>query len=635
MDQDTQLSEVLYRDSQSSELEPLSLGSWFWVRETEGEWLGCIVDIGSNYAMLEGIHDSCRVHFDEFDQKCRPEPNWRQIIAENISRQRTIVSQRLEDVRQLTRALGVGQRSAIAGPQADTSHALSVVHEQQDKVIKYKNDLVVAKEHTLPELHKAIKAATSEMSAWLTAETLPLAAVAGEAKEALERVGDRIFTVGLYAGSTEEIVKIKDGKPADIGERLRVMQRRCYMDEECLAGYTTGGIECKNIRAFDKWLAKRDNFERIFPFPRTIVAFRVRRNVKEREWDGTLEGAFIRFSLENADKQTFLYIRNGQQLHRLDTAIDFGTKLFPDRDELDLSGKMWARTFAGRIDIDHLISDNAYQALVIEEKENERLREEWMQEHADEDGAWMHCPFSHSFYTTKNYEPFDQSSVYFDDIAKEMTGRVNSYNRIAVIIQGLYDRSLVLHPHPPVLLWKPDSFAAAVELIYDSLTIHAGEAPDFEVYRAKCNQSLRIGSITVGQEDFWLLKEAERENARRARDWRDTHRHYVTRYEPYGDPGPGFVASVADWRPKVRQAIYRWQRERRSRQWYHTHSESIPVSLTVPATSILNVSAYQPGDFRQFYTDYRTRTVYLKWANLLLGAEEYHAGNLKLSERSS
>jgi hypothetical protein len=30
------------------------------------------------------------------------------------------------------------------------------------------------------------------------------------------------------------------------------------------------------------------------------------------------------------------------------------------------------------------------------------------------------------------------------------------------------------------------------------------------------------------------------------------------------------------------------------------------------------------------YDDYRTRQAYLKWAPVLLAAEEYHAGNLKV-----
>jgi len=40
-------------------------------------------------------------------------------------------------------------------------------------------------------------------------------------------------------------------------------------------------------------------------------------------------------------------------------------------------------------------------------------------------------------------------------------------------------------------------------------------------------------------------------------------------------------------------------------------------------SSLLNVDAYVPGDYRQFYLDPRTRQQYLQWAPLLLAAEDF------------
>jgi hypothetical protein len=44
------------------------------------------------------------------------------------------------------------------------------------------------------------------------------------------------------------------------------------------------------------------------------------------------------------------------------------------------------------------------------------------------------------------------------------------------------------------------------------------------------------------------------------------------------------------------------------------------------SNAVLNVSAYKAGDFKIFYADPRTRAEYLKWAPLLLAAEDYVAG---------
>ena len=55
-------------------------------------------------------------------------------------------------------------------------------------------------------------------------------------------------------------------------------------------------------------------------------------------------------------------------------------------------------------------------------------------------------------------------------------------------------------------------------------------------------------------------------------------------------------------------------------------------TIKVSVETLFNVSAYQPGDFRWFFEDPRTRAQYLKWAPTLLTAEEYHAGNRKAQE---
>ncbi len=52
-------------------------------------------------------------------------------------------------------------------------------------------------------------------------------------------------------------------------------------------------------------------------------------------------------------------------------------------------------------------------------------------------------------------------------------------------------------------------------------------------------------------------------------------------------------------------------------------------SLTVRMSSLLNVSAYQKGDYKQFFQDPRTRAHYLKWAPLLLAAEDFVCGTSK------
>lgn len=228
-----------------------------------------------------------------------------------------------------------------------------------------------------------------------------------------------------------------------------------------------------------------------------------------------------------------------------------------------------------------------------------------------------------------DYQPFDKTSVFYDEMLAEVHAQIKKWNRVSVIIQGLYDRTSVLHPHPPVRAWEQDSFAANIELVYDGeRTIYAGEKPDFEKYRADGLRFLKSYCVTIGQQDAWLEREVDKERARRRNDYRSAYRDrdVPSWWKPDGDKGPGFIAQVVDIRKG--EAGYRWQRNRKRASW-KTQDQMIEGSIRVPIEKLFNVTAYRPGDYRQFFEDPRTREEYLQWANLLLSAEEWHAGNKK------
>jgi hypothetical protein len=68
-------------------------------------------------------------------------------------------------------------------------------------------------------------------------------------------------------------------------------------------------MEFKDLPEFDQWLLKEDNLKRILPHERCIIAFQVRRNLKERETTSFRDWVQLKFSgIEELDKLTFLYI---------------------------------------------------------------------------------------------------------------------------------------------------------------------------------------------------------------------------------------------------------------------------------------------------------------------------------------
>lgn len=693
----------------------IELGQWYWQKTEDGDRLGCVTHIGSNYLRLafpSRYSSSTRVHMDEFPD-LRFESNPHACIQERVDHFKGRVEAALEDVKAITARLGVSTRVGIASrqdaPQA-SSRALSTVSGTADPKA-YRGALTKAKEEDLPALFKQMKEDNEMLSVWMRAEALPLEALSESMKGCIDEVGDRIFAVDLYAGLTEKIVQFADGEPADFGDKLHVMQRRCYMDEECLLDYHAGGMDFKSIGKFNEWLAKPKNRNRILPYPRCMVAFRVRREKKEREFDGSLS-EFIRIvDAEAADTQTYLYIRNGERLYMLRCALSFGEKTFPEPGVCDPAEPLMLKRDGGNLkfmtrrEYDHLCARLPIEKAEWERQEKER--DAWFKEHAGpepeeeqfQEGPddtvlyrdevirfsdladakddsnifgwytpeaawerdrchvaylWRHnavwnetckkAPYGGRHHKTpadfeafrprawrgeffpEDWKPFDDGTVYYDDGLQQVAAEIKQYNRVALIIQGLFDRSEVLHPHPPVQTWTADGFAAAVRLVYDaSGTLHDGDKPDFEAYWTECNKHLGPGAVTIGQDEFWQEKEAEKECDRRDRNWRDNGNYRPERFKPHGNPGPGHLARIAKWYPRVRKALFAWGRERRSVSVWNERPD-IYTTIKVPENRLFCVDGYQQGDYLRFFKDPRTRAEYLKWAPFLLAAEDYVCG---------
>ncbi|PNE59840.1 hypothetical protein A8H39_01445 [Paraburkholderia fungorum] len=630
----------------------LVLGAWYWVKDVatwddkkngrkkgdEYEWFGCAVEIGSNYVQIESPGGgSTRVHLDDYWTDLRREADPDAVISGRLGHWQARTKALVTEIHSLTQRLGVTSSRAIAAgsaPAGSTGSSLMAL-SGQDNLKAYKGALVAAKDKTIPDLYKDLENANEQLTIWAKASMLPLKASITPMRETIATIDDRLLTFGLYAGISEQAVRCSEGHAADADEPLHVMQRRLYMDEEALLSYEAGGMDFRGIGQFDAWLCRPENRDRILPFPRTLVAMRVRRSRKERETHGDPISTFISIQEAEADKWTFLYVRNGEQVWRIACEIDFGEMIFPDgaiyREGEPMMVKMHGNS------VEKLITVAEYEEHMAIFRESKAKAEAWKRANPGKDN-WdnPHMRWSDSIgipdfgsFRPSDWEPFDRSNVYFDEVMEEIQDKIKEYNRVAVIIQGLFDRSEILHPHPPVQTWRPDSFSRWVKLVYDaSLALHDGEKPDFEAFRAELNATLGPGSVVVGQEYYWMTKEAEKENARRDRDYRTgaTSYRYLA-YRPYGNPGPGRVATIEEWKPRARTAVFRW--ERQAARYGHS---AISQSIAVPAAEMLNISAYRPGDFKRFFADPRTRAEYLKWAPLLLTAEDWHAGKLREHE---
>lgn len=617
------------------------LGNWFWVQEKnyDGEmieWFGCVMKIGSNFLEIHEPHNTYdsyrtkRVHFSDAYKTLRHESQATSVIQQKVARYQSQSMDLMQKIQDLTMRLGIDLRPSLGHQEASSGTEIMLMSNAVS-IDDHKNALIQAKEVELPNLFKELKTANASMARWMGSMVMPQTAAMEEMKSSVGVLDDRIFSVSLYAGLAEDCILCADGEPAPFGEKLRVMQRRLYMDEESLLDYRTGGMEFKSLRDYDDWLAKPNNRDRILPFPRCIVAMQVRRKTKERENSRTILESLARMSKEFNDKLTYLFIRNGEKIYRLATEVDFDEMIFPD--SYDASVPLMVKMFAGKLSETITRSDydeRLKQHLIDKEKYEQWYRDnpqsQWEAKPENEHRIyhWSNPYRSCEHFDPSDWAPFDPTNVFFDDCAKVFAKRAKQFNYVALIIQGLFDRSEVLHPHPKVESWKPDSFADNIELIYDaSRVLMYGEAPDFEAYRARCNALFTTGSMSSGQQDYWEMKEAEKECRRLDGIWREKDTWRPKRFKPEGNPGMGYIAPVAKWNASSKSAKFVWLRDRLRDSGKFYQSSTLETSITIPAEHLFNISAYKKGDYLQFFLDPRTRENYLKWAPLLMEAENY------------
>lgn len=611
----------------------IKLGQWYWIETTHHKnydykqkeitepLLWCAIKFGSNYAEFDHPHfQSKRIHFDEVHQRVKHEPNAAKHLRAEIEKCQGLVLETTKKIEELCLRLGVSSGHELPDQINGQMERAIVPVSQATDTKKYKRALKRAKDKELPKLFEQLRQRNKNLATSMEAETLPLKAYIGTLDGTKKAIEERIFHVELYGGLCEKVKQITEGEPAGMGEHIKVLQRRLYMDEECLLDYQAGGMNFEKLSDFDKWLARPEHRDRILPFPRCVAAFRVRRECKDY---GDLHW-HIKMDYDRADMGTYLAIRNGENLYRLCTDIDFGEKLFPAKDEFDFRGSVWAEESCR--DVKGLWSE-AERLQAIEdgrraEKEIEAHKEKWHQENPDKDDFFYNAPYElrcavERMNKAEQLVRFSPDNVKYDDISDFIAAKMKDYNRIVLVLQGLLDRSMAFHPHPPLKLWK-DADLEFLEPVFDQdRALVNGEAPNFEAYQARLNSLIVPGSTTFGQARYFRIVRSEKASEREG----EPRRHYT-----YGDNGPGDYAKVAKVSHRKKTCSYCWERETNPRYYSYRDPRIVKSWLpNVPMKYLLNVDAYRPGDYKQFFNDPRTRADYLRWAPLLLSAEDYQA----------
>jgi hypothetical protein len=305
---------------------------------------------------------------------------------------------------------------------------------------------VAAKVRDLEAAQRQARDAIAAQRRALDDQLAQMSAVLGPLRQQAARLQEGIWSINLYLGVGEGLVTLADGAPAPAGTQICVRQGVLAMDEECAVAAESGGIDHLRIDEFDAWItADPARVTQLLPEPRGVVAIMPRRSGKDY---GDATSSAVNNELNH---QTYLLIRNGGCLYRyIADGFDAGPRLTPLRDE--------------------------FTGLFVSRRYNPATRE---------------------------FEPVPLEPGTRDwERAEAAAGaRERHYFRVALILQGLVDRTACFHPLPApgLSLLHPRAYedGHVVLTCDDEMVLTTGRKP-FRNWLRERNAQLRPGMRIVG-----------------------------------------------------------------------------------------------------------------------------------------
>lgn len=296
-------------------------------------------------------------------------------------------------------------------------------------------------------LHSELERQRQELEADFAARRAEMAARLGPLKTQVAQLQEVMWSVDLYLGRDEQLQLVRDGVPAPSDTPITVRQKVLVMAEESLVcmGRKARGMDADDIDVFVRWLIDAPaNLDRILPEQRGVVVL-VPTRVKSRSGN-----VFEDIARDEANRQSWWLLRNGERLYLLTADMTVGDRLLPRRREFV---EVFDRRLFGdrRADGRPLVPGS----------------EEWL------------------------------------ELEKTADARRRHYMRIMMVLQGIIDRTVVWQPLPiaGVNLFTIDAQdSGKVVLIQDDEdSIQLGDAREsFAQWQRRLNGLMRPGLRIIG-----------------------------------------------------------------------------------------------------------------------------------------
>ena len=385
---------------------------------------------------------------EAFDQAYAPHPDGAAAYHQEVAQATQVMTATSTELTELSAALTGTHLSLTAGGHLLGHHALLAESGESPTAdtptaLQQLRATALRAQLRMQDTQRAMRAHQEHLNA-LTREAIRAAQAHLEPIKAhLARLEETVWTLELYAGQEERVITLRLGEPAPSGTPISVRQTVLAMDEESALRAEYGGIDHRHVQDFDAWLtADPSHLDQLLPEPKGVVALMPRRKTR---LSGNPE-ADAQAKLHNT--RTHFLIRNGENLHRVETDFHSGRLIVPHPAEFN-----------------DLFMETTY-----------------------DQGRAVRTPMT-------------PGSAAFLAAEQRADQQRRHYYRVALILQGLLDRTALLHPlpAPSMNLTSPAPYEAGyIRVIEDTSMALPDQQEPFRDWLRRVNADLRPGQRIIG-----------------------------------------------------------------------------------------------------------------------------------------
>lgn len=344
----------------------------------------------------------------------------------------------VEDAMNEFRARAAEVERALSDQEAAEQAAL--VHINSDSAEAVKARLIDArvvlrsKQSALSAARDQVKQAMEEVDK----KRRELEMILDPLQKQVARLNDGISAMNLYMGRDEFIHTLREGVPAPADTTISLRQQVLAMDEESTLFAEKGGMDALDIEDFDRWLLSDPaHLDQILPEQKGVVVLKVRASEKRYEdpWQAMV--------MSGANAEAWWLIRNGENLYRMSTDFEVGVRVVPRADE--------------------------FTSLFLDR----------------------------GFFGSDEAKPLQPGSSAWLKAEQAADAKTRHYMKIALILQGLLDRTEVLRPLPAesVSFIENSSYDAGhIRIITDDENVLASNLKPFATWLREKNAAVGIGT---------------------------------------------------------------------------------------------------------------------------------------------